>query len=118
MLRLFFLSFSQVVSHLVSVSIGSEALQPHNWTGRVLLSSVAAAPVQVVGQPARVYPVYLLCLPGHAHLLRAAGQSLFYKTECLRLGCRAASRVLLLPRRKRDIGVLKLLPLAQPGETH
>lgn len=77
----FFLSFSQVVSHLTSVSIGSEALQPHYWTGRVLLPSVAAAPVQVVGQPARVYPVYLLCLPGHAHLLRAAGQSLFFFTK-------------------------------------
>lgn len=41
----------------------------------VLLSSVAEASIQVAGQSARLYPLHLLCLPGHAHLLRAAGQS-------------------------------------------
>lgn len=66
-----------LVSRLPSVRTGSEALQSHNWARGVLLSSVAAAPVQVAGQPARVHPVYLLCLPGHAHLLRAAGQWLW-----------------------------------------
>lgn len=100
-----------VVSHVTSDWAGSEALQSHNWPRRVLLSSVAAAPVQVAGQPARVYPVYLLCLPGHAHLLRATGQS------CLT---------------KPDIFVVDLMqafysccdetpcqhPQSQPGETH
>lgn len=64
-----------VVTHVIPVWTGSEALQSHNWPGGVLLPSVAEAPVQVAGQPARVCPVYLLCLPGHAHLLRAPGQS-------------------------------------------
>lgn len=41
----------------------------------VLLSSVAEACFQVAGQPAHLYPVSLFCLPGHAHLFRAAGQS-------------------------------------------
>lgn len=56
-------------------SAGCEALQSHNGMRGVLLSSVAEASIQVAGQSARLYPLHLLCLPGHAHLLRAAGQS-------------------------------------------
>lgn len=66
---------------------GSQALQSHNRMRGVLLSSVAEACIQVAGQPAHLYPLSLLCLPGHAHLLRAAGQSAlsirFFYVSCL-----------------------------------
>lgn len=57
-----------------SLSAGSQALQPHHRMWGVLLSSMAQACLQVAGQPAHLYPLPLLCLPGHDHLLWAAGQ--------------------------------------------
>lgn len=66
---------------------GSEALQSHYRVWGVLLSTLAEASVQVAGQPAHMYALYLLCLPGHAHLLWAAGQSVvrnsFFYASCL-----------------------------------
>ena len=68
-------SFTLSRSLFLCHSAGSEALQSHYRMWGVLLSSMAQASVQVVGQPAHMYPLHLLCLPRHAHLLWAAGQS-------------------------------------------
>lgn len=68
-------SFRSFHTSSLSLWAGSQALQSHNRMWGVLLSSVAEACIQVAGQPAHLYPLSLLCLPRHAHLLRAAGQS-------------------------------------------
>lgn len=74
-------SISSVISFMVftlfalSVLAGSQALQSRNRMWGILLPSMAKACIQVAGQPAHLYPLSLLCLPGHAHLLWAAGQS-------------------------------------------
>jgi len=72
-----FWSSSLSLFHVVScfLSAGNQALQSYNRMWGVLLSSMAEACIQVAGQPAHLYPLSLLCLPGHAHLLWAAGQS-------------------------------------------
>ena len=54
---------------------GSETLQSGHGLRGVLLPALEEEGVQVAGQPAHLYPLPLLRLPGHAHLLRAAGLS-------------------------------------------
>lgn len=68
-------SFMFFFSLHLSLLAGSQALQSHNRMWGILLPSMAKACIQVAGQPAHLYLLPLLCLPGHAHLLWVAGQS-------------------------------------------